>query len=60
MVPPDNDVLITKVLIFKISLEPKSELSVVPELLDELSELVLLNESSNFPHEIMTRLKRKM
>ena len=60
MVPPDNDVFITKVLIFKISLEPKSELSVVPELLDELSELVLLNESLVLPQEIKMILKRNM
>ena len=60
MVPPDNDVFITKVLIFKISLEPISELSLVPELPDESSALLLLNESSDFPHEMMVKLKRKM
>ena len=60
MVPPDNDVFITNGLIFKMSLEPKSEPSVVLALLDESSELLLLNESSDFPHEMMARLKKKM
>ena len=46
MVPPDNDVFITNGLIFKMSLERKSELSVVPELLDVSPELIPLNESS--------------
>ena len=60
MVPPENVVFITNGLIFKISLEPISELSAVPELPDESSELLLLNESSDSPHEMMARLKRKM
>ena len=60
MVPPDNVVFITNGLIFKMSLEPISELSAVPELPDESSELLLLNESSDFPHEMMARLKREM
>ena len=60
MVPPDNVVFITNGLIFKMSLEPISELSAVPELPDESSELLMLNEPSDSPHEMMARLKRKM
>ena len=60
MVPPDNDVFITNGLIFKMSLERKSELSVVPELLDVSPELILLNESSFLPQEMIARLKREI
>ena len=60
MVPPDNVVFITNGLIFKMSLEPISELSAVPELPDESSELLVLNESSVFPQEMMVKLKRKI
>ena len=60
MVPPDNDVFITNGLIFKMSLERKSELSVVPELLDVSPELISLNESSFLPQEMIARLKREI
>ena len=60
MVPPDNDVFITNGLIFKMSLERKSELSVVPELLDVSPELIPLNESSFLPQEMIARLKREI
>ena len=60
MVQPDNDVFITNGLIFKMSLERKSELSVVPELLDVSPELIPLNESSFLPQEMIARLKREI
>ena len=64
MVPLVNVVFITNELIFNVALgpepEPESELSVEPELLDESSELELLNESSFFIQEMMVRLKRDM
>ncbi len=55
---PDNVVSITKELICSVVLE--SESSVEVDVLDELSELVLLNESLVLPQEIKVRLKRNM
>ena len=60
MVPLVNVVFITNELIFKMSLERKSELSVVPELLDVSPELIPLNESSFLPQEMIARLKREI
>ena len=52
--------VITNELIFNVVLEPKSELSVEPESLNESPELELINESSFFAQEMMVRLKRDM
>ena len=60
IVPPDNVVSITNGLICNVVLETESESSVEPDALDELSELVLLNESLVLPHEIKMRLKKNM
>ena len=58
MIPPDNDVFTTNELICNVVL--KFESSEELELLVELSELVLLNESLVLPQEIKMRIKKNM
>ena len=60
MVPPDNDVFITKGLICNVVLELESESAVELELLNELSELEVLNESLELPQETKMRPKRNV
>ena len=54
---PDNVVSITKELICSVVLESESSEEV--DVLDELSELVLLNQSLVLPQEIKMKLKNK-